>query len=307
MPKVWGYVRVSTVEQADKGVSLDAQRAQIADEFERNWKSQGWEFGGIQGDPAGSAKKPFLERPGAAKVVYAAERGDVIMFTRLDRAFRNTRDALATIDMLVTMAIRPVFLDLKLDLGTPIGKFVFTNLAAFAELERSMISQRTKEGLEQYRKKNRPHKPWFGIYLTGQRPNRVVEVQENNYAFGLKLLSWREKGYTYDAIADHLNKSGLRKKLTPKQSQRYKNYKFQRIKCHVYEYTWGMVSRMVLGAVRTTEAIKSGRVKRPSGLPPGVAREFGTKMPQFMSVGIACASEPAESMRPRIVQTEAAE
>lgn len=302
MPKLYGYIRVSSLGQVD-GTSLESQQAKIKEEYERSWKDQGFEYGGIQGDPAVSGSKPFLERPGGQKITYAAERGDVIMFCHLDRAFRSTKDALATMEMMTQLGIRPVFLDLRLDLGTPIGKFVFTNLAAFAELTRSIIRSRCHEGLLNWKKKGLVSKAWFGIKLVGEIRHKRSEVVEDDYALGLRMLSWHQKGYSYEQIANHLNDCGMRLKIT-KLNERPKGYQFMRVKPIERPYHWRIVARRVLGTLKTTEAIKSGRVGRRSKLPAGVAREFTVHCPMIESVLKAVAGEPTKATGPRLVCAE---
>ncbi len=56
-------------------------------------------------------------------------------------------------------------LDVQVDTATPIGKMLLTVLAAFAELEREMISERTKEALRQ-RKQDGMH---MGRAIPGYR------------------------------------------------------------------------------------------------------------------------------------------
>ncbi len=304
MPKVWGYIRVSTAEQAGNGSSLDAQRAMIAEEYERNWKRDGFEWGGIQGDAAVSAKNPFMQRPGGMKVVYGASRGDVLIFTKIDRGFRNTRDALATIEMLMTMGLRPVFMDLKLDLGTPMGGFMFTVLSAFAQLERSMIAARIAEGYAIYKKKGLIGQPWFGIRLRGPLRKKWAEVDEDHYTIGLKCKEWYDKGYTYDAIAEHLNISGVRRVFNKREvAHFFKDARFARNRATymLRLYSRMTVPPMVLGALKTTNAILAGRVKRYSKLPAGVAKELSNNVKCRYELGIAFAGEPMVTPRSRVI------
>ena len=81
------YVRVSTDEQKKHGVSIDEQistlKAYCAD--------QGGVAAGIYNDAGISARKPYSKRPALLKLLEDCEAGkiDLVIFTRLDRWFRN--------------------------------------------------------------------------------------------------------------------------------------------------------------------------------------------------------------------------
>lgn len=303
MPKLYGYIRVSSIGQVERGTSLETQQVKIREEFDRNWANDGFEFGGIQGDPAVSGKVPFLERAGGQKVVYAAEKGDVIIFCHLDRAFRSTKDALATIETIVKLGVRPIFLDLKLDLGTPIGKFVFTNLAAFAELERSIMNARIAEGRAAHKKKGLPMKSWFGTKLVGPHKGKRLHVVEDDYAFGLQLLSWHNKGYSYEQIAQHLNDCGLRIKLNP-DGPVGKDYKHLKVKPIERLYDVRNVTKRILGTIKTTQWIRDGKAARISKLPAGVARTLTSGCPTPEAMKRVLSGEPHAPDGPRIVYAE---
>ena len=65
----------------------------------------------------------------------------------LDRAFRSILNALTEVQALKKHGIEFQLLTMNIDTSYPIGEFFFTVVAAFAQLERQTISQRTKEGL----------------------------------------------------------------------------------------------------------------------------------------------------------------
>jgi hypothetical protein len=72
---VFGYIRVSTRDQAESGAGLAAQRDQIEEFFERKYKPQGYAWGGIYEDKAVSAyKKWFADRPLAQKLMRQLDR-----------------------------------------------------------------------------------------------------------------------------------------------------------------------------------------------------------------------------------------
>jgi DNA invertase Pin-like site-specific DNA recombinase len=91
------------------------------------------------------------------------EKGDVIITAKLDRAFRNAADALATLEELKDQGVGLHMIDLGGDVtGNGIGKLVFTILAAVAENERDRIRERIRDV--------KRHLASQGVYGGGKRP-----------------------------------------------------------------------------------------------------------------------------------------
>lgn len=74
-------------------------------------------------------------------------RFDAVCVLKLDRWGRSTQELITEITELYKKGIIFISLHDNIDLSTPTGKLQFDILSAFAEFERSLISQRTKEGL----------------------------------------------------------------------------------------------------------------------------------------------------------------
>ena len=90
------YLRVSTAEQASNGDSLAIQRQQIAGyAMMRGWPEPEWFI-----DRGVSGSAPFADRPEGKRLLETAGKGEVIITAKLDRAFRNAADALATLEEL---------------------------------------------------------------------------------------------------------------------------------------------------------------------------------------------------------------
>ena len=136
-----GYCRVSTVEQADNGHSIDAQRAAI----ETAAGTRGWDIQWVE--DAASAKD--LDRPGLTYALHLLSAGQArgIVVSRLDRLSRSVHDLAILLKRARAEGWNVVMLDYGLDLSTPYGEFGATMLMAAAQLERDLISMRTKEGL----------------------------------------------------------------------------------------------------------------------------------------------------------------
>jgi len=117
--RVAPYSRVSSQEQVDEGVSIDAQIAALR----ANAKIQGWEIvdeyadGGFSG---GTGDRPALKRllTDAKK-----KRFDAIVTCKLDRFFRNLRLLLNLLNDLEQLGIKFVSIQEGLDTSTPHGRF----------------------------------------------------------------------------------------------------------------------------------------------------------------------------------------
>ena len=141
---VFGYVRVSTVLQAREGESLEAQRRQVVSYA----ASKGLELadGNVFVEAGVSGSVEFEMRPEGKRLVDQVHAGDMIVFPKLDRAFRNTRDALNVLHQMKAKGVHIHFIDLGGDVtGNGIGAIVFTILAAFATFERERIATRIRE------------------------------------------------------------------------------------------------------------------------------------------------------------------
>ena len=136
-----GYSRVSTEEQADSRAGLDAQEYAIRDEARR----RGWEVTMLS-DPGKSGKyvNPQLRK---ALELLATGQADGLVVSKMDRLARSLAHAVDIIDLAKTQGWSLVVLDLGVDLTTPAGRALAQTMAVFSELERELISQRTKDGM----------------------------------------------------------------------------------------------------------------------------------------------------------------
>ena len=143
--KAYGYIRVSTEEQAMEGVSLDAQRAKLAAWADLN----GYELAGIFEDAGISGTKS--NRPGLAAALAAVGKGDALVVYSLSRLARSTRHTLEISERLDKAGADLVSLSERIDTTSAAGRMVFRMLAVLAEFERDQISERTSAAL-QYKK-----------------------------------------------------------------------------------------------------------------------------------------------------------
>ena len=141
--RVLGYVRVSTEEQSDSGAGLEAQRRAIEAECER----RGWKLVEVIEDAGFSAKD--LKRPGMQEALRVLEEGDAkaLVVAKLDRLSRSMIDFTALMATAQKQGWALVALDCAVDTTTPAGEAMANVLATFAQFERRLIGQRTREAL----------------------------------------------------------------------------------------------------------------------------------------------------------------
>ena len=183
--QVIGYVRVSTDEQVNSGAGLEAQRDAIRRECERN----GWTLVTIIEDQGISAKT--MNRPGLQQALNDLRQGtgNALMAAKLDRLSRSTVDACQLGDMALKYGWDLILLDARIDTTTPHGRAQLALMGTFAQLERELIAQRTREALAV--------KKAQGVKLGGP-----VEIPSDVAAM---ILKHHKAGLSMRAIAGKLN------------------------------------------------------------------------------------------------------
>ena len=117
--QVFGYCRVSTTEQADDGVSLAAQKQQIAGYA----MMKGWKLADVFIEAGVSGSVPLAERPEGRRLLEAVSKGAVVITAKLDRMFRSAADALVTLEELKSQGVALHMIDLGGDVtGNGISK-----------------------------------------------------------------------------------------------------------------------------------------------------------------------------------------
>lgn len=141
---VYGYLRVSTLTQAKEGESLDTQRHQVVSYAASKGLALPEENIFVEAGVSGGTS--FEERPEGSRLYQTLAIGDMVIFPKLDRAFRNTRNALNVLHDLKARGVSVHFIDLGGDVtGNGVGAIVFTILSAFATFERERIAARIRE------------------------------------------------------------------------------------------------------------------------------------------------------------------
>lgn len=200
--KVTGYLRVSTVGQAEEGVSLEMQERKVRQWCELNEA----ELTGLHVDEGLSGKN--TSRPGlqAALAEVRAHKGALVVYS-LARLSRSTRDTLEIADELDKAGADLVVLQEKVDTTTPSGRMVFRMLAAINEFEREQLAERTSQALQHMKSRGRrvgsiPH----GYRLAEDGKHLVPNDTEQEILTLVKEL--RGQGWTLQAISDELAARG---------------------------------------------------------------------------------------------------
>ncbi len=137
MAKV-GYARTSTIEQ-EAGL-----QGQI-----RELKAVGCVK--IFDEHASAVK----QRDRLEKALEYVREGDEFIICKVDRLARSVSEFTKIQQTLKEKKVTLKILDLGLDTSTPIGEMVLTMLAGFAQLERSMMLERQREGIEKAKREGK--------------------------------------------------------------------------------------------------------------------------------------------------------
>ena len=207
------YYRVSTAKQGQSGLGLDAQRQSVESYAESNCLTITGEYKEIE---TGTNKKT---RPQLQAAIEAARAGDaVLLIAKLDRLARNVH----FISGLLESNVKFVAVDMP-----QVDNLTIHILAAVAEKEAELISQRTKAALDAKRERDGE---WRISNLDNgarQRGGETMKLKALDYYQGVKFTAdlLRQQGMSYAAIADKLNCNGY----TTRQGKAFKAMTVKRI------------------------------------------------------------------------------
>jgi DNA invertase Pin-like site-specific DNA recombinase len=138
-PRFVAYYRVSTDKQGRSGLGLEAQKATVGALVAQGGGRLVGEYEEVESGKLNA--RPQL----AAALVACRTRGATLVIAKLDRLARNAHFLLSIVEGSGEGGV--VFCDLPQVPPGPVGKFLITQMAAVAELEAGLISQRTKAAL----------------------------------------------------------------------------------------------------------------------------------------------------------------
>ena len=195
------YYRVSTKQQGDSGLGLEAQKTIVHHYISSELISEVY-------TEVASAKsvhrRPILQRA----IQDCLQMGETLVVAKLDWLSRKTEDALAVYSQLEGRLI-------SCDIPN-LDKFTLTLFMAIADRERELISLRTKAALAERKKVTGEwRKPGEGFTDSGRLAQAVATNQEkaernpNNRRAASLICSLREAGKSWREIVRELNGSGF--------------------------------------------------------------------------------------------------
>jgi DNA invertase Pin-like site-specific DNA recombinase len=200
------YYRVSTDKQGRSGLGLEAQQTTVADFI----KARGGYLSASYTEVESGRR---ADRPELGKAIEHARRAKArLVVAKLDRLTRDTVFLLTLLDGGTDVA----FCDLPdIPLG-PMGRYFLTSWVAIAELERGLISDRTKRALGAYKARGgllgaaRPNHPGPTPEARRNGSKRSGEISKERaekalLLVGPKIRELRGQGLTLQAIATQLN------------------------------------------------------------------------------------------------------
>jgi putative DNA-invertase from lambdoid prophage Rac len=215
-PRVFCYARASTKKQVD---SPETQR----DLMQRYAHLQGLGDPIFFTDAAKTGKVPWEDREAGCALFGRLRPGDHVIIAKLDRAFRKLSDCVVVLEKFERMGVRFHVVNLlggAIDLSSPMGRFLIHILAAFAELERAFISERTREGLANKKRKGTCFTNYPGYGFRWDKRNiggkwvkvKVRDDQEREVMESIAAWRMREPPVSWDEIRNQLRRLGIKTK-----------------------------------------------------------------------------------------------
>lgn len=201
------YVRVSTEEQARGGVSLEAQEERLT----AYCNMAGLEIAAVIREEGVSGAKPLASRPGGQQLLQllTERKAEHVVALKLDRLFRDAEDALRQTKAWDKAGIALHLVDMggqTLNTATAMGRFFLNMLAAFAELERNLIAERTATALAHKKAHKRAYAPTpYGFERVGEE---LVENPREQEVIA-QIFAWDRAGWSLRRIAAELNRRGV--------------------------------------------------------------------------------------------------
>lgn len=216
MKRVALYVRVSTQEQKNHGLSVDSQIQALKDYALEN----NLEIAGIYNDAGISARKKYTKRPALLKLIKDCEdrKIDMILFTKLDRWFRSVADYYDVQTQLDAFHVpwRAIWEDYETE--TSAGCFKVNIMLSVAQAEADRTSERIKSVFEYQRSQGKyvGDVPFGYIKKNGQvlkdpETSKAVEIAFEKY---LETHSTTASMKALIEAGFNISRSGLSRVLT---------------------------------------------------------------------------------------------
>ena len=143
------YTRVSTASRSRYGAALAYDQNPEVQEapLRRLIAARGWTLTRVYSDRITGAEE---RRPALVELMADARRGtfEVVLVWRFDRLSRSVQHFLSVVAELRSLGVDLISHEQAFDTTTPMGKFTLTMFAALAELEREVIRERVRAGID---------------------------------------------------------------------------------------------------------------------------------------------------------------
>ena len=210
MKKAIGYTRVSSEEQAKEGLSLEVQK----DKIEKYAGLHNLDLLKVITDEGKSGKN--LNREGINEILSLISDGSIshIIVYKMDRLTRRTFDLLYLVEEVFKRnKVQFHSITERIDTTTAQGNFFLTIIGAMAQMERDLISERTKAVLRyKIDKGEYVGSPGLG-YLASTGDNKFLGIDEREQDTVKRIFYLkRYKKMSLGKIAKELNESGVKTK-----------------------------------------------------------------------------------------------
>src|SRR2546428_2873651 len=207
------YTRKSTDEGLDRDFnSLDNQR-EAAENYIRSQRHEGWEVLPDRYDDGGFSGGN-LERPALKRLLADIEAGKVqrIIVYKIDRLSRSLLDFARLAEFFEAHGASIVSVTQQLDTSTSMGRLTLNMLLSFAQFEREMVSDRTRDKMHAARRRGKwtGGMPPLGYDVPPEGRRLVVnreEAEQIRAIFGLYA-----ENPSLVAASQELNRRGWRRK-----------------------------------------------------------------------------------------------
>lgn len=198
------YRRVSTHEQSQSGLGLDAQAEAISVTAGRLGLTVMATFDdlGVSGGLA------LEDRPGLLAALDALRRGDTLVIAKRDRLGRSVLNVALVERLIERKGGRVVSAAGEgSDDDLPTSKLMRQIIDAFSEYERQIIKQRTKQALAALKARGCRAGNWpFGFGVAADGKTLVLHPEEQAALVRLQVL--RAEGHSCREVAERLNTEG---------------------------------------------------------------------------------------------------
>src|ERR1700733_1249586 len=197
-----GYARVSTTKQSNEGSSLEAQRAKLM----AAGTARGVEMEIFWDDESGSN----MDRVHFAQILSMLDQGQLasLIVCKLDRMTRSVADLDTLVRRFESRHVSLISLAESLDTSTAMGRFFITLLGSLAQLEREIVSERTKSVLQYKRASGQlyNHAPYgfdrvgFSLDAEGRQRGGQLERNDREFQVAKQIIAVRDTGAGFHTI-----------------------------------------------------------------------------------------------------------